>query len=112
MKLGTETDSVINHIYANSIAVWPQIGMGCTELCWTDRHAGTIVRVTRTQIHVQRDIATRVDGNGMSESQEYSYAPDKGATVCIFRWTKRGYRNSKGNGLLVGVRKEYHDYSF
>lgn len=79
---------------------------------WTDRHAATIVRVTPTQVHVRRDIAKRVDNNGMSELQTYEYAEDPSAEVEIFRKTKNGYRNKNGDGLMIGERREYYDTSF
>lgn len=113
MKAGTETGSLINHIYSNvNNAPAPVVGMGATILCWTDRHAGTIIKVTRTQVHVQRDIATRTDTRGMSDAQEYSYSPDAKGIIEVFRLTRKGYRNRCGNGLLIGTRDKYHDYSF
>jgi hypothetical protein len=91
----------------------PKVGMGATILCWTDRHAATIVRVTKAQVHVRQDKATRIDKNGMSESQEYAYETDPTAEVEIFRLTKRGYRKAGGGSALrIGDRDEYHDYSF
>lgn len=99
------------HLYSRATPE-PEIGMGATILCWTDRHAGTIVRVTPTQVHVQRDKATRIDQNGMSETQGYSYEPNPDAPIEVFRKTKKGYRNSAGNGLLIGRRDAYYDYSF
>lgn len=112
LKAGMETGSVINHIYSRVVATEPTIGMGATILCWTDRHAGTIIKVTRTQVHVREDTATRADSNGMSESQSYLYTADPQGKVHVFRMTKKGYRNRAGNGLLVGTRAKYHDYSF
>lgn len=112
MKAGTETGSLINHLYSRAATPDPEVGMGATILGWTDRYAGTIVKVTKTQIHVREDKATRLDSNGMSESQDYSYERDPHGVLHVFRHTKRGYRNSRGNGLLVGVREKYYDYSF
>ncbi len=110
MKLGTETGSLINHLMAGGVQ--PKIGMGATILQWTDRTAGTIVKITPTQIHVQEDNAVRIDNNGRSESQTYSYSPNPHGTIHIFRKTKRGYRNKAGNALIIGERREYYDYSF
>ena len=114
MKAGTETGSLMNHIYslASSPPGGPKVGMGATILCWTDRHPGTIVKVTPTQIHVQEDHAVRLDAFGMSEHQEYRYEPDPRAPIIIFRKTKRDYRCSGGNGLGIGYRDKYYDYSF
>src|SRR5262245_61336381 len=110
MKLGSETNSLINHVLSGC-DVEAKVGMGATILCWTDRHAATIVKVTKTQIHVRQDRATRTDKNGMSEVQSYSYESDEAAGVEVFRLTKKGWRNNKGNGLIVGDRCEYHDFS-
>ena len=113
MKLGTETGSLINHIYGSQEeGTYREVGMGVTILHWTDREAGTIVKVTPKTIHVTEDKATRIDKNGMSESQEYTYETNPNAKPDIFRLTKRGWRNSAGNGLLIGIRRKYYDYSF
>ena len=111
MRLGSETGSVMNHLMTSGGQPEPAVGMGATICFWTDRHAATIVKVTRCQIHVQEDIVTRIDDNGMSECQRYSYAPNPDAPVIVFRNTKRGWR-SKSGGLLIGTRRHYYDYSF
>lgn len=114
MKLGTETASLTNYLMSGTVgAPEPAVGMGATILMWTDRHAATIVKVTRTQVHVQRDTATRVDDNGQSEVQDYIFTPDTKAPVEVFRKTKTGYRMAGGgSSLRIGERDEYHDYSF
>lgn len=114
LKLGTETGSLQNHLMSGSPREpTPVAGMGATILRWTDRHAATIIKVTPAQVHVRRDKATRIDRNGMSESQDYDYECDPTAAIQIFRRTKRGWRQAGGGGALrIGDRDEYHDYSF
>lgn len=112
MRLGSETGSLMNHLFTGPGQIEPAVGMGATICCWTDRHAGTIVKVTRCQVHVQLDVATRTDSNGMSECQTYSYSPNPNGGVTVFRKTKRGWRSKNGYGLLIGSRREYYDYSF
>lgn len=113
MKLGKETGSLVNHIMSRATdQPAPQVGMGATILMWSDRHAATIVKVTKTQVHVKQDKAVRIDTNGMSEHQEYTYTSDPDASVEVFRMTKRGYRSSSGAGLVIGERDEYYDPSF
>lgn len=112
MKLGIETASLMNHIMTTTKAPNPKVGVGATICLWTDRKAGTIIKVTKTQIHVREDKATRTDTNGMSESQTYTYEPDPEGSVHIFRKTNRGWRDRCGSGLSIGVRAQYHDYSF
>jgi hypothetical protein len=118
MKAGTETGSLTNHMYSRTVVakdgepIKPTVGVGVTMLSWTDRRPGTITKVTPCQIHVQEDSATRIDKNGMCESQHYEYAPNPNTPVTVFRKTKRGFRDRGGRGLLIGVREKYYDYSF
>lgn len=112
MKAGTETGSLMNHVMSRLATPTPEVGMGATILMWTDRHAATIVKVTPTQVHVQQDKATRVDKNGMSDSQDYTYEPNPEAPIQVFRKTKRGWRDRSGQGLGIGYRCEYYDFSF
>lgn len=104
--------SLNNRLMEGSKQAEPKVGMGATITLYTDRKAGTIVRVTKTQVHVQLDTAIRTDKNGMSESQEYRYERNPEALIEIFRKTKRGYRGKYNAGLLIGHRDAYHDYSF
>jgi hypothetical protein len=114
MELGKQTGSVVNHLLSGTVGEpTPTVGMGATVLLWTDRHAATVVKVTRCTVSVQRDKATRTNPEaGMSESQSYSYEPDPTATVEVFRKTKAGWRSASGRHLRIGDRREYHDYSF
>ena len=97
----------------------PEVGEGVTELMWSDRHAFTIIRVeSPRRIVVQQDKAARTDHNGMSESQDYSFAPNpEGATAILTlrkngRWIRNGTPAKGGTCWLVGTHREYHDFSF
>lgn len=131
MRIGTETNSLQNHLYSRMVVRQPEpeAGMGVTMLGWTDRSAGTIQRVftvgKSTFIEVTDDTATRTDSNGMSECQEYSYTSNPDGYRSTYkrevsgkwapvrknpetnRWNKTG-----GKGLRLGERRAYHDYSF
>jgi len=130
MNLGTQTGSLINHIYSNSVIGQPEpfVGMGATLLSWSDRSAGTIVRVFKigksTAVEVQEDDAQRIDNNGLSESQEYVFTSNPNAYKETYkmlsngRWVKM-YRNPETNrwiqgtgGLCIGSREKYYDFSF
>lgn len=117
-KLGTQTGSLVNHLYSGSKMPAPEVGMGATRLCWSDRHAATIVEVSKSgkALAIVEDIATRIDKNGMSESQEYTFAPGTGSPVWYTlrkngAWVRKG-DSIKGERLAVGGRSEYHDFSF
>lgn len=121
-RAGTDTGSLFNYLMSGKSGVVPEVGMGATILCWTDRHAATIVEVKGTLkrpiIGVQRDIATRTDGNGMSDSQSYDYVPDTNAKVEYFTlrkdgtWVRDGETLKGGQRIALGYRKAYHDFSF
>lgn len=105
--------SLINRLSEGKTAVKPEVGMGATELCYSDRHAYTIVEVSPSgkTIKVQPDKATRTDNNGMSDAQTYSFEPDTNAPIITVRLTKKGWQ-SKGRPFAIGYRSEHYDYTF
>ena len=132
MKLGSETGSLVNHMFSRGVVGEPQpfVGMGVTFLSWTDRDAGTVVEVVLKpdgsvkRIGCTHDSATRVDSNGMSESQEYEFTSQPNGYRTWFAKDSKGFwvtvrENEKGNfvqarsgGLRIGSRDKYHDFSF
>lgn len=133
MKLGTETGSVVNHLYSRGTRgqPYPEVGMGATKLYWTDRYAATISVVFERgkylYVGVQEDDATLIGGSGLSESQEYEYKPNPDAPTRYFRFnpksekweavnfspeTKRFKKSGSGVGLLIGKRCKYRDPHF
>jgi hypothetical protein len=127
MKLGTQTGSLTNHVLSRAVIGQPEptLGMGATVLSWTDRHAATIVHVGSKLIVVQEDNFTRVDNNGLSESQTYTYERNPNGAKYTFRrgkdgrWTEvrwnaetKRFRKVDGRGLRIGEREQYHDFSF
>ena len=93
------------------------------------RKDGTITEVfvlgKYTYVKVRQDTSKRIDKNGMSEDQDYEFTPNPNGSESCFRreddgpWaevrynagTKR-YNKSRGHGLRIGARDEYHDFSF
>lgn len=135
MRLGTETGSVVNHLYSRMTngQPKPEVGMGVTLLSWTDRYPGTIQKVEEYchkvwlyQIEVTEDEAVRTDSNGMSESQSYEYTPQPDGVRTLFRFNKKTgewvsgrinqetgrFNIARGYGLIIGRREKYHDFSF
>lgn len=115
MRLGTETASLSNYLLSGTKGQpQPSVGMGITVLMWTDRHAGTITRVSPSgkTFWFQEDIATRTDKNGMSDSQSYEFMPNPDASIQCARLTKSGAYKCNGTQIRVGDRDAYHDYSF
>ncbi len=97
----------------------PEVGMGATTLMWSDRNAGTIVRIlSPKRVAWKQDKATRTDTNGQSDSQDYTYEYDDSAPEEIFslrksgRWVRQGESDKNGTGLLIGSRDERYDFGF
>jgi len=116
---------MINQILARRVngAPTPEVGMGATVLMWSDRHACTIVGVTHFKtgpragtvktVTVQRDIARRTDGRGMSDAQTYEYEADPNGSIGTFTFrAKTGAFERGGFVLAIGYRNEHYDYSF
>jgi len=120
LKAGTETGSLINHLYSRSGDPEPTIGMGATALHWTDRSPYEVVGINHTKAGAIKSLvlrplkATRTDSNGMSESQSYSYEPMPEARTVEARLTRRGYMigGVKGTRVALGEAEKYYDYSF
>jgi hypothetical protein len=129
MKLGTETGSLINHLYSRGTSPVPKVGDGATVMHWTDRSAATVIEVREIRgvpyVTIQGDTATRVDKNGMSECQDYEYTANpnggkstyrlkngKWEAVSLSEETNRWKKSYNQNGIRFGVRDAYHDFSF
>lgn len=124
MKLGSQTNSVMNHLYSRGVIgePVPVVGMGATLLLWTDRHACTITCVQykgdKTIVTVKQDRVS-VSGDG-----ETLYGPNPNAREQHFRRDENGWVSVRlnqstgrwcmlrGNGLRIGERDEYRDPSF
>jgi len=98
-------------------SITPVVGMGATELFLTERHAYTVVKVSRSgkRIWLRRDIALRVDTNGVAECQQYDFAPDFDAPTVEARLLKSGWRSGSSRfrfalrRFTLGTRQEYHN---
>lgn len=108
--------NLTNRILEEAKTADPEVGMGATFTLWSDRHAGTIVRViSPNRIAWKRDRATRTDSYGMSDAQSYVYEQDPDAAEEIFSLRKTGRWVRSGDsfgGLVIGVRDEHYDFSF
>ena len=96
----------------------PEVGMGCTQMMWTDRNAYTVMEVlSPTRITVTRDRAKRTDKNGLSESQTYEYTTDPDGCPLIVtkrrngRWVAQGDSQTSSH-FAMGERSTYSDPSF
>ena len=116
-----ETGSMVNLLcgFTARNTVDPVVGGGCTEYCWSDRHAYTVVEVvTPKKVVVQQDKAKRTDKNYMSECQDYVFTPDPEAPKKVLtlrldgKWREQGCSKGNGNVFRFGHRNKYYDYTF
>lgn len=132
MKIGTETNSLVNAIYSASVVGAPLVNMGdgATLLGWTDRHAATVISVFNRGkaefVVVQTDFAKVVKGSMQNGSAEYEYERNESGATYIFRKAKSGrweqvnlnastgryIKSGGGYGLYIGKREEYYDPHF
>jgi hypothetical protein len=125
-----QVGSLINHLAVNSKHLFnmPVIGTGVTFYSWSDRSAGTVVEIfdlSKKIIEIKHDTAIRIDNNGMSDCQNYSYEMDINSRSVFYRWSDKKSqwqgveKNDKGRWVLshgqpisVGNRDAHYDYSF
>jgi hypothetical protein len=134
MQVGTETGSLVNHLYSRMTegAPAPVVGMAATTLSWTDRHAATVTKVLELtskvwayEIHVVDDVVTVVSGSTHDGSAVFATTPSTDGYPTLYRMDRktgawvRGYINSEtskfkkaSGGLILGRRDHYIDPSF
>lgn len=99
-----------------SETIEPFVGMGATIHSYSDRTAVTVIQITHNykRLVLRADKATRIDNNGMSEMQSYSYESDPNGLVIIATKRKDGTFRVIGTKQRVslGIRDTYYDFSF
>ena len=99
------------------------LGDAATIHFGSDCFPATIVRIDRwksgpllglpRRVVVQIDDATRVDSNGMSDHQQYTYTRNpEGLTYAAHYSEKLKCWRASGSPIVFGTRRRYHDYTF
>ncbi len=98
----------------------PYVGMGATQLSFTDQVPCTIVYVTTTphnvtRITARKDLAYRTD-DGSTDRQTYEYLPDESAPQVVYTLRRNGHWVARGKGsntppLILGIRQAWKDPS-
>jgi hypothetical protein len=112
--------SLVNYLMdAKQSPVTPEIGMGVTQLCWSDRHAFTVIDIlSPKEIRVQKDRAIRVDNTGMSDSQKWEFQRNPEGSIYHLTlrkngsWAQKGLSRKNSDGWAIGRREEFFDFSF
>lgn len=127
MRLGTQTGSFVNYMYANTVSDEIKEGTPATLLFWTDRKPGTVTKVFEkgayTYLHVRRDVVEYhqdrsgnydiVDGDDNNyEIFRFKTDGSSGFQRASFNERTGRYVKESGGGLTVGVREYYLDPHF
>ena len=134
MNIGTQTNSLVNHLYSRMTvgAPAPVVGMAATTLSWTDRHAATVTKVYELnsatyshEIEVVEDTALVISGSTHDGSATFAFVPNTNGYVNLYRKSRKtgewvcghinrdtGKFNKSSGGLILGVRDHYVDPSF
>lgn len=135
MHIGTQTNSLVNHVYARATVGQPKpaVGMGATLLDWTDRRPATITsvveiggsKVWRWEILVTEDACEVVKGSAHDGSAEYTFTASPERQSQMFRFNKKvgkwvsGYMSQTTGrfcvglgGIRIGSREKYVDPTF
>lgn len=103
-----------------------KVGEGATINLWSDRHACTIIKVTKTTITVQRDTAILnpdfkpefIPGGFAGQctnqnEQSYTYERDEQGEITTIHWSEKYQRYGRpGFPTLSKGRHEFYDYNF
>ena len=96
----------------------PEIGMGATELWYSDRQAYEVIEIKDDRHITVRRLKCKLIGSYFTDCQEYEYASDpNGITANLFltkkgQWRERHYDRSLGNVFALGFAEEFSDPSF
>ena len=103
-----------------------KVGDGATVNLFSDRHAGTIIKVTKATITIRQDRAILdpkfkpewIPGGFAAhctnqENQSYTYEPDENGSETTIHWSKKFNRyGTPGNVTASKGRHEFYDYNF
>ena len=105
MKLGTETNSLVNYMYSRTKSQEPVVGLPATVLAWTDRYGGSITKVwkMRSKQFILIDTPSGLF-NFRKDGEKWRH-------VHLEPMTNR-WHLSTSYGLILGVADDYRDPSF
>jgi hypothetical protein len=104
-----------------------KVGDGVTMHLYSDSHAGTVIKVTKTSVTVRRDKSTldpnwkpEIEAGGFAghctnqNEQTYTYEEDPNGETIRFTWSKKRsrFQNAKMGRSLTKGRREFYDYNF
>lgn len=103
--------NLMNRFMETKQEIIPEVGMGATELSWSDRNPYTIIEIiSKNRIKVQSDNAKHI---GEPYTQDWEITPNPNGQIETLIQTKNGWKVLKGcTKFIIGTRQKYYDYSF
>ena len=94
----------------------PVVGMGCTEVLWSDRHPYEVIEVKDARHCKARAMGCKCVGGAYSNEWEL-FSDENGHVINLFRkkngqWVERYPDRSYGNRFVMGFAEKYYDYEF
>lgn len=104
--------SLQNRLLERDTETVPEIGMGATELCYSDRYPYTVVEIlAKNKIKVQEDSYEPADAEPMSNN--WKCFPNPEGRIETLIKTRKGWKRLGGSTYFrLGIRQKYFDYSF
>lgn len=110
--------SLQNRLQERMVQPMPEIGMGATELLYTDRNAYEVIAVKDARHCTVREYDCKLKEGSDWLDQDYEFISNpKNRTANLFltkkgRWVQRYDNGYYGNYFRLGVADQYRDPSF
>lgn len=103
--------NLINRLMEGKQDIIPEVGMGATQLSWSDRDPYTIIEIiSKNKIRVQED---RAKHTGEPYTQDWEITQNPEGTIKTLIQTKNGWKVlGSSTRFIIGVRDKYFDYEF
>lgn len=104
--------SLQNRLMEGKQDIIPEVGMGATELSYTDRNPYTIIKViTNNKIIVQEDSCENI--GEVCYDNKWRIFPNPNGQIKTLIQTKKGWKEFKGcTRFIIGSRDKHFDYEF
>lgn len=104
--------NLTNRLMEGPQDIIPEVGMGATQLSYSDRDPYTIIEIiSKNKIKVQADDAENVGES--CYNQNWKITPNKEGQIKTLVKTTKGWKVLKGSTrFILGVRDKYFDYEF
>jgi hypothetical protein len=103
--------SLNNEMIAGAVSATPEVGMGVTQVLWTDRRPFTVIEVKTAKCCILQ--ADKVNANPWPDGYAKIIEADLDGRKVTVRLHKDGkWKSPDGDTFTIGTRQYYYDHSF